>query len=90
MARLYCVRDRKAGIFWNPIIERDNVQAIRSFETSCKNSESSFFKWPGDFELLYLGEFHTDTGKISLLDIPQVLADPMQFLSSPMKEPRAV
>jgi len=85
MSRMYCVRDRKAGLYWNPVVERDNVQAIRSFEMACQNPEHQFSKWPGDFELLYMGEFDQEKGTVALLHPPVVLADPMQFLSKPVK-----
>lgn len=83
MANVYCVRDRKANVYWKPVYERDHVMAIRGFEDTCKNPESSFHKWPGDFELLHLGKFDENTGKFVQLETPAVMADPMQFLSGP-------
>jgi len=82
MPKIYCVRDRKAQMFHKPFYERDHVMAIRGFEDACKDDKSPFFKWPGDFELLYLGDFEESTGKFKLLDLPTVMADPVQFLGS--------
>jgi len=79
MNKVYCVRDRKAKIFHKPFIERDHVMAIRGFEDACKNPETPFAKWPGDFELLYLGDFDPATGRMKELEQFTVLADPLQF-----------
>jgi hypothetical protein len=84
MPNVYCVRDRKSATFWTPVFDRDHVQATRSFEVACRNPESQFAKWPGDFELLFLGEFDVKSGKFKFLEHPLVLADPMQFSTSPM------
>jgi len=81
MPKVYAVRDRKASIFHRPFFERDHVMAVRGFEDACKDEKSPFAKWPGDYELLYMGEFAENTGKFELLDLPVVMADPMQFLS---------
>jgi len=81
MAKIYCVRDRKSNSYWKPVYDRDHVMAIRSFEDTCKQSESLLHKWPNDFELMYLGEFDEVTGKFTVLDVPTVMAEPNQFLS---------
>jgi len=84
MNRLYCVRDRKANLFWRPVVERDHVQAIRSFENSCRQADSVFAKWPGDYELLHIGDFDESTGRIVQPESFVILADPMQF--APVRE----
>jgi len=85
MLKVFVVRDRKAKTFWAPVYDRDSVHAIRSFESTCRDPQSQFAKWPSDFELLYLGMFNQETGKFNLLEYPEVLAEPNQFLSQPLK-----
>jgi len=78
--KLYAVRDRKAGVFHKPFVERDNVSAIRGFEVACSQAESQMCKWPGDFELQFLADMDEVTGKFSAPKESVVLADPLQFV----------
>lgn len=85
---LYCVRDRKANLCHRPVSDRDHVQAIRAFELSCRNPDSQFAQWPGDFELLFLGTFDVQTGRFKQDSAPLVvLADATQF---PARKPEVM
>lgn len=77
---MFTVRDRKAGTFNRPFFELNKVQALRAFSTACKQAESPFSQFPDDFELLYLGTFDQRTGRISMVEHFEVLAEPRSFV----------
>lgn len=93
MTALFCVRDRKANVFKPPFPEKNKVEAVRAFQIVCnkEGDHNQFRLYPDDFELLYLGEFNESTGKFALVEFPEVMASPRDFLAdSAMSGPRAV
>ena len=68
---IYTLRDSRTG-FLNISLDVNNAAAARNFEHASKNTDSLFFTNPSDYTLFKLGEFETDTGKITVYDVPEI------------------
>ena len=62
---IYCIRDQKAAVFYEPrLFQREEV-ALRDFNQMVHNTGSVIAFSPSDFDLFRVGEFDTDTGIVS-------------------------
>lgn len=77
--QLYAIKDAKTG-FMSVTTEQNKQAAIRNFYHACKNSESLLHTFPNDFSLFCLGDYETDTGVITPLACPCLLADASEVL----------
>lgn len=80
---IYCVRDVKSG-FQTPTAQVNDAVAVRGFASAVINSDSVLFTHASDFALYKVGEFDTDTGHITSLDLPVELMQASAALA--MKE----
>lgn len=60
------VKDKKTGLFDRPFPVRHVGEAIREFQTVCKDTNTKFGKNPEDFDLYQIGEIDYSQGLISL------------------------
>lgn len=74
------VYDTKAKAYLPPQQYRTTLEAMRSFETTCKNPETQFNKYPEDFTLYEIGSFDDQTGELSLLDSKNHLANASEYV----------
>jgi len=77
---LFSVHDSKAQTYLNPMTFRTSAEAIRAFETTCKDSKSQFNMYPADFTLVQVGEFSPEHGTIVPLDKPHILCNASNFV----------
>lgn len=70
---VYCIHDKKAKTFETPFCLPNNAYAIRSFQDAVNNEKSPYHKYSQDFELVQLGEYNQDTGKLTPLPSPAIL-----------------
>lgn len=72
-----CVRDMRAGLFWNPMFTQTLGEAVRAFEDQVNRAEENnlLYKHPQDFELYHLGTFDTSTAQFEILERPQQIMD---------------
>ncbi len=56
------VYDVKAEVYLPPFCVRTLNEGLRTFESLLSDSSTMFHKYPGDFRLFRVGEFHQDTG----------------------------
>lgn len=75
---IYCIRDSLTG-FMSPVIEQNDAVAMRNFAMACDRfpheQGASLMKWrPQDYSFFCLGEFDSDSGKITPLDVPRFIA----------------
>lgn len=77
--KIFSVHDVKAEAYLPPIYFRSAGEAIRSFETSCKDTNSNFHKYPSDFTLVELGEFDEQSASIATHDKPRILSNAAEF-----------
>lgn len=74
LTKLFSVHDVKANAYLPPFTMRTNAEAIRAFDTTCKDKSSQFSAHPSDFTLCLLGEFNSETGLLSPMETPLNLA----------------
>lgn len=78
--RMYSIHDSKAEAYLSPIYFKTKGEALRAFETSCKDTDSNFYKYPSDFTMVELGEFDESTATIISHDKPLILANASEFV----------
>ena len=76
MKVIVCIRDTAARVFGTPFVVQAPAQAIRSLrdEVNSPDSTSDVCKHPEDFELYECAFFAEDSGVISPIDPPVMLA----------------
>lgn len=77
--KIFSVHDSKASAHLPPFYARTKGEAIRAFETTCKDPTSQFYLYPTDFTLVELGEFNEITAEIKSLAIPINLSHASEF-----------
>lgn len=80
---IYCVRDVKSG-FQTPTAQVNDAVAVRGFASAVINSDSVLFTHASDFALYKVGEFDSDSGRITPLELPVELMQASAALA--MKE----
>lgn len=64
LKRTYCLFDRKANIYMNPLTFLNDDEAMRWFTTIVNAEETTNVSlYPQDFILVYLGTFDDESGK---------------------------
>lgn len=76
--KMFSVFDSKAGYFMNPFPMRSNGEAIRAFETTCKDKNSQFNLYPADYTLHAIADFDSIKGTLSPYP-PVLLANGSEF-----------
>lgn len=73
--QIFAVRDIKANTFFTPNFQHSKGEAIRAFADAVNNDEKNNLlnTHPEDFEMYHLGEYDTDTGKITPIDPSQLI-----------------
>lgn len=69
---VYSVRDLK-GDFYAPRIDQSDASCIRWFSMTVNTPETMTNFAPSDFQLFKIGEFDSVTGRLTPLDLPQLL-----------------
>lgn len=69
---VYCIHDKKAKTYETLFCVPNNAYAIRSFSEAV-NKDTPYGKYPEDFELVQLGTYDQETGKIMALPSPAIL-----------------
>lgn len=81
VVNLYAIYDRIAQRYFPPFVSDNNETAKRSFAQMSRNSESSFFQSPSDYELMQLGDFDPSDAQIDVLDRPLFIASAVEFVN---------
>lgn len=71
LVKLYSIRDAKGDQFSPPFPANTHGEAEREFKTNVNNPQSRINPYPEDYDLYYLGEYDTVTGKLDPIDSPQ-------------------
>ncbi len=78
---IYSVLDTVAQEHGNLFLLKNDQLASKEFGTAVQKGDSPWSKHPSDFTLMNLGEFDTETGKISQDQI-KVVATASQFVEN--------
>jgi len=73
---IYAIKDSKAKTYNTPFFQPTDVHALRAFKAEVNRAHDSnmIYLYPGEFDLVYLGEFNTISGCINSED-PKLLAN---------------
>lgn len=69
---VFSYRDKLVG-FGSPVVDQNDVSAVRGFSYAINNSDGIMNFQPDNFELYKIGVFDTDKGTIYALDIPELI-----------------
>lgn len=69
---VYAIRDIHTG-FLTPTFEINDAVAMRNFNHAVNNADSVLFTAMKDFDLYKIGEYDSDTGRLTPLDLPVLL-----------------
>lgn len=80
--KAYSIRDAKTEIFNTPFYNNTHGEAERNFKSTINDERSQINKYPEDFDLYFLGEYDTNTGKMSPLDTPQHMVKAINLIET--------
>lgn len=75
----YCIVDRKAGLYNNPVFYLRDGQAVRDFQTLCSDKQTMIGRYPEDFALYCVGSFNDELGKFESFDLPRLISQGCDF-----------
>lgn len=75
---VYSIRDHLSG-FQTPVIEQNDALALRNFQMAIdqypRDRGATLMSWrPSDFDFFKIGEFNSETGRISPLVPPELIS----------------
>lgn len=72
--KIFCIRDRAADVYGQPIFLQSHGVAIRSFtdEVNREGDNNNLNKHPEDFDLFYLGEYDDADGTFDVIRPEQI------------------
>lgn len=71
--RIFSVHDSAAQAYLPPFYMKTAGEAIRAFETTVKDTNSQFNRFPADYTLVELGEFDENTAEIISYPTPKIM-----------------
>lgn len=71
MLKIYATYDSKGQFYHNPFFKQTPGEAERDFRTAVNDSKTQLNQYPEDFDLFYLGQYDTLTGKLVPLATPE-------------------
>lgn len=77
---VYCMRDVKAG-FMSPTISENDPIAARAFGDAVLRSDSVLLNYASDFALYRMGDFDSNSGRITPLDVPVLVIQATDILA---------
>lgn len=79
--KAFSIRDAKAESFNHPYFAKTHGEAERNFRELANDSQSMVCKYPDDYDLYYVGDYDTDSGKFKPTDTPQHIIKAVQVLN---------
>lgn len=65
MKKVFCVKDEKAGQYYEPFCMGNTIDAQRTFMQGMRTEKSMISQYPEDFNLYCIGEYDELTGLIT-------------------------
>lgn len=78
--KIFTVHDSKAEAYLPPFYMKTRGEALRAFETTVKDTNSQFNKYPHDYTLVELGEFDEQTASICTHEKPYIIDNASSFI----------
>ena len=70
MQKVFSIFDSKSMLFSQPFFSPTKGSAIRAFEQAVNDPKTDFNKYPNDFTLFEIGDWHEDKGIIEPTQTP--------------------
>jgi len=84
----YAVFDNKALRYLNPFFMQSHPEAIRAFGDNCLNKETTWNKYPTDYDLYFIGYFDQENAELNSLPTPpHFIARALDFVKLPILTP---
>lgn len=77
--KILSVQDTKAERFGNPFVSPNLAVADRDFALACKEPKSPMCMFPDDIQLVCIGDFDENTGKIKPIE-PVIVCTARQYI----------
>ncbi|AZL82930.1 nonstructural protein [Apis mellifera associated microvirus 29] len=78
--KIFTVHDSKAEAYLPPFYMKTKGEALRAFETTVKDTNSQFNKYPHDYTLVELGNFDENSAAIVTHQAPLILANASEYI----------
>lgn len=80
---MYAVKDTKAGVFNTPFFQHTHGSAERSFQELVRDPQSLCSKYPGDYDLYFIGYMFDETGEFKPEKNPLHIVSGSQLANGP-------
>lgn len=67
MQKIYTVKDLVSETHMRPFFSPTNGAAMRAFQEAASDPEHDFYKYPEDYVLYEIGEYHEDIAEVMAL-----------------------
>lgn len=84
--RIYSLFDLKMKEYGNLVLGQNDEVIVRAMRDGIAGSGSSVDKYPDDFELHYLGTFNPETGAVTVVMTPELVAKVGDVLRGPIPQ----
>lgn len=78
--KMYTVYDSKAEAYKTPFFMQTKGLALRSWEDTVNDQQTTFYKHPGDFTLFEVGEYDDQTGEVVNWETKISLGTALEFI----------
>lgn len=88
VSRIFVIRDKKVGVFNQPYFVQNDVLAKRSLLMAMMKQDIQIFNFAEDFELVELGNYNDENGKITLKEFPEHVCELVELKNMIIKDMR--
>jgi hypothetical protein len=82
---LYSIQDKVAKVYNRPMPIVNLGKAMQVFAQMVNGEDSDITKWPEQFNLVKIGSYEEETGKLESLDSPEIIANGLDVLEEKNK-----
>lgn len=69
IAQVYSIFDSVSEVFLSPFFQKNDGEAIRTFQRICDDPNTMMHSSPADYRLMHLGSFDDNLGRYSSLEL---------------------
>lgn len=81
LLKMFTVYDSKAEAYLAPFCFKSKGEAIRAFTETVNDGKSTFSKYPADFTLFELGDYHEESAQFGLHPTPVSVGVALEFVN---------
>lgn len=80
LLHVYSVYDKKADMFGPLFLSNNDETAKRDVQNLLQNPNSTLSQFPGDFDIMLLGNFNDSTGVLQPMDHPLLICNTLRLI----------